>query len=138
MHEIDQSSRRCTDEMAARYSAISAGAQVELLAVWLHNLSVVARGFYPPLGEAPGIETASRLVALNEVSHQITNGLMRLAGNRDRYPDNEFLSLVFGRAAHGGCARDTAWAFEQALRAVDASNRPDAPPLPDWVMDHGG
>jgi hypothetical protein len=136
MHEMDQSSRRWIDEMAARYSAISAGAQVELLAVWLHNLTVVARGFYPPPGEDPDAGTALRLIALNEVNHQITNGLMRLAGNRHRYPDDEFLSRVFGQAARGECARDTAWAFEQALRDVDRSDNPDAAPPSVCSTDH--
>jgi hypothetical protein len=108
------------ERVLQQFAALNEPTQARLLVQWLHNLTVVARGYYPPVGDTPAPEVATVLMAFNEVQHSIINHLRRLLHADDVYPPTEFFSLVLGRADELGCASDVAQALGWAIDAVSS------------------
>jgi hypothetical protein len=82
-----------TDEAVAAYSALPASEQLRVLADYVHDLTVIARGTYIPQTE--DIADPRRLRLLNEVQHRVTGHMRHLiSGNIKRYPDDVIVRFV--------------------------------------------
>jgi hypothetical protein len=102
-----------------RFFALSPVQQTSVLALWALDLTIVARGHYPPLNGQPSGAHASKLIALNEVQHRIIGHLSRVVERCDeRYPDDVFLEIVLNLANGRHCAAEVAAALDRALRIV--------------------
>ena len=103
------------DEVTLRqqFLALSATEQVYLLAWWSHNLTVAARAEYVPDGPTDPTNSVRRLIAFNELQHQLSAQLGHLLDDSTRYPDDVFITGVLERAQRGQCLPEVVWAFQQ-------------------------
>lgn len=77
----------------AAYSCLTLDQQVQVLAAYAHDLTVIARGTYVPGTE--DIADPRRLRMLNEVQHRVTGHLRHLLlGDSNRYPDDTIVRII--------------------------------------------
>jgi hypothetical protein len=80
-------------EATRRLSALSAEAQLRLLASFGHNLTVAARDTYE--FQAPGVREPMRLRQINEIQHRVLAHILALSkSNQFRYPDDVLISIM--------------------------------------------
>jgi len=83
-----------------------------------HELTVFARGAYPEQGQNNG-ESTNKLMAFNEMEHNITSQLAHmLAKNEKRYPDEVFADILFEKAQTANCESDLVVAFDFAFKRL--------------------
>ena len=99
-------------ELALIYRGRPSQNQATFLAHLAHELTIVARASYVqgPNGlEAP----PAVLITLNELQHQVSGQLGHLLkGDEKRYPDDEFLDILFGIAEKQKLDADLLRCFE--------------------------
>ncbi len=105
-------------EATRRLSALSAEAQLRLLASFGHNLTVAARDTYE--FQAPGVREPMRLRQINEIQHRVLAHILALSkSNQFRYPDDVLISIMLEHD-DGHLRAQALWAYEDALKRIGA------------------
>ena len=103
------------DEIREVYRKSSPRVQLSILAGLAHELTVVARVFYSdsPQGQ---VVPSDVMIALNELQHQITGQQWHLANkDKERYPEDVFVSILFERSAHPKLENYFLGAFDRVI-----------------------
>jgi len=80
-------------DVALGFRQLTANKQINVLAAFGLNLTIVARDTYV-VGEL-GIHAPERLRAINEIQHRVLAHILALANQDDRrYPDDVLLSIL--------------------------------------------
>jgi hypothetical protein len=104
-----------SDQRNVQLSALPEAEKINFLSLLAHNLTVAARASYP--GQIEGTEVADRLRAFNEIQHTVTGQLLKvIANDARRYPDEDFINIIFEHAHDAGCEADFNWAVDFSLR----------------------
>ena len=106
------------DEAKHRFKNLRQEEQLRVLAMFGHNLTIVARDMYE--SQALGVRAPERLRAINEIQHRVFGHIRALtAADADRYPDEVLLSIFF-ELGDEQLQLETLWAMGDALqRAVE-------------------
>ena len=82
------------DEAKHRFKNLHHEGQLRVLAIFGHNLTMVARDTYEV--QAPGVRAPERLRAINEIQHRVFGHIRALTtADSRRYPDDVLLSIFF-------------------------------------------
>jgi hypothetical protein len=106
----------------ASVSALPTSRQVYLLLRLLHNLTVAARA--QKVSSLPCEERSSRLLALNELAHQLTGVAAKTmnSGEGATLSDEDFRHLS-DTAVLTNTVSELGWALETALKGLTAQPR---------------
>ena len=97
-------------ELTKQFEGLSAPQKLYVLSALAHQITIHARGAYP--GEVTDEQLKVLLPTLNEIQHNITSQLSRmLVNDSQRYPDDEFIQIIFEKAETGGCQQELIEAF---------------------------
>ena len=82
------------DEATLRFKTLHAEGQLRVLAIFGHELTIVARDAYE--GQASGVRAPERLRAINEIQHRVFGHIRAMTtADASRYPDEVLLSILF-------------------------------------------
>jgi hypothetical protein len=90
-----------------------------LLAVWIRNVCVSARGSYTAAGVEP-TTCASRLSCINELVLVMSTQLQSLGSEQLAYPVDALLTVLKEKAERNGCLGDLEWGAQRAIAHFEA------------------
>ena len=89
------------NEILSLYCSDSELQQAKFLSCLAHQITIFARDTYEP--DTDALSNPTRLRCINEMMHRILGQQFKLLlGDRERYPDDVFIKMVFDMAATCG------------------------------------
>jgi hypothetical protein len=98
-----------------KFATLSDQKKIVLLAYLAHDLTVCVRGIFL---DQSGDELLKSLRAFNELQHQISAHIGRLADGSEKYPDDVFTNILDEIATAGGIKSQFEWSAANAMRTV--------------------
>jgi len=114
------------DEFVRRYTLLDSDERVVLLALAIHYMGVVARGYFPTEPEPPPdahAQIVAPLMACSEVVHRAVSELLDQKLRRGHYEPYVFASRLSTAAGVGeGVSKGLEWALAEAFKDYDSSS----------------